>query len=53
MVSWIKSLFCNHKWKLVREVQELDYNFLGEKVVIGAYDIYVCQNCLKKKKIKY
>ena len=54
MVSWIKSLFCNHEWKHIHSVQEIGYDYLiGEKVTIGHYDVYVCQKCLKKKKIKY
>ena len=53
MIDWIKSLFCKHEWRCAHSVQEMDYNFRGERVVVGAYDVYVCQKCLKKKKISY
>ena len=54
MVSWIKSLFCNHQWKHVRSVQEVDYDiFQKRRVIVGVYDVYLCEKCLKKKKIRY
>ena len=53
MVSWIKSLFCCHQWKHVHSVREVDYDIFQNKRVVGAYDVYLCEKCLKKKKIRY
>ena len=45
MIDLVKRMFCNHKWKLLTEG-----HYEGE-FSSGYYYLYVCEKCLKRKKI--
>ncbi len=51
MLDFIKKLFCNHEYKDVSG----EIRVWGEssEYPVKIYRVFVCQKCLKRKKIKY
>lgn len=50
MIEWIRSLFCHHKWRRVG-YGRLKNPYYDE--VVGNYEDYVCDKCLKTKQLKW
>ena len=50
LIDGVKSLFCQHRWKLIDEAVVYEYEY--DKYPLGRKRTYICEKCLKRKIIK-
>lgn len=54
MIDWIRSLFCSYKWKCVRHGDFRLYDSEDRMwFTTGHYKDYICDVCLKKRRVKW
>jgi len=50
MIDWIRSLLCDHKWRLTATGKFTSHTYGDE---CGHFEDYVCSKCLKTKIVKW